>query len=384
MEPFHLLHRKKGMTEVCKTWSIAGDKRITGLCSMEMLRETARTMRDSCSICLTPSRPVGQCIGVDGCADFPVWESFLLRLNTTLSEPTHVDDVTIDQTTLDVFGRVYTNIAHIYDKYPSASDIEQNVTLQYRSPCSWIYENYTYRFYRVTVVTNSTTEYVESVEYTDVPEAEVAAPGFVQPYTCTTPTVVYFRQGGWAVGSQWCSSTYWGWRWVFRLFQNGGVGDPIARLTLERFNARHCTQYIGQFTGPIHTPGTLHQVTTAYTPYRGSFTGTFEVPSSQIPKTGITTGLTHQSTVPSDSGTNTQASYPPISYVIGVSTYVIGATIVAWQVQSPSLCDMYNPLELVKYGDTSVDPWFVPTNGPLNTPFGFPDIVLIPFGWSPP
>lgn len=42
------------MVEVCVTWSTAGDKEITGLCPMELLMETARTMRDGCPICATP------------------------------------------------------------------------------------------------------------------------------------------------------------------------------------------------------------------------------------------------------------------------------------------------------------------------------------------
>lgn len=50
----------------CKTWSIAGDKRITGLCSMEMLMETARTMRDGCPICVTPVQQVTGTVPVNG------------------------------------------------------------------------------------------------------------------------------------------------------------------------------------------------------------------------------------------------------------------------------------------------------------------------------
>lgn len=373
------------MAAVCKIWSLTADQRITGLCSMRMLSETERVMRDSCPICVSPGRSIGQCIGVDGCADFPVRNSFLLQLGATLTEPAHVADVLIDQTTVDFLGRPYIDLANIYDKYPIASDIEKNVTLQYQEPCSWVYQKMVYRFYRVTVITNTPTDLVESVEFTDVPEEEVVAPGFVQPYTCSTPvldTALPFKIGPWQVGSQWCSSTTWGWKWTFRILQNSIGSPPIARLVLERLNARHCQQYIQFQSGP--GAGTTKSTSIAYTPFRGSQTNTFTVPSSQIPKTGVTTGLRHQSVAPQDSLTLTQASYPPATYIIGVSTFQAQTIIAGWELESPTLCDMYSPLQLTKYIDASVDPWFLPTNDPLNSPFGLPTLVSIPFGWPLP
>lgn len=58
------------MVAICKTWSLTADKRITGLCSMKMLSETERVMRDSCPICVTPlnREPPVDCFG---CPDIP-------------------------------------------------------------------------------------------------------------------------------------------------------------------------------------------------------------------------------------------------------------------------------------------------------------------------
>lgn len=38
----------------CVTWSITGDKRITGLCSMELLMNTASSMKRGCPVCVSP------------------------------------------------------------------------------------------------------------------------------------------------------------------------------------------------------------------------------------------------------------------------------------------------------------------------------------------
>jgi len=56
----------------CPTWSNTTDKPITGLCSMEMLRETERKMRYACPICVTPVAVVGP----TGCCLCPSDEQF--------------------------------------------------------------------------------------------------------------------------------------------------------------------------------------------------------------------------------------------------------------------------------------------------------------------
>lgn len=49
----------------CFTWSQTSDKSITGLCSMELLRETSANMRNGCPICAVPG-PYGS--ACDACA----------------------------------------------------------------------------------------------------------------------------------------------------------------------------------------------------------------------------------------------------------------------------------------------------------------------------
>lgn len=341
---------------------------------MELLRQTSSNMRNGCPVCISPAVTPSLCVGVDLFATFPVTESFILNLNATLSEPEHVDDVVIDQSGVDNFGRPISNIAHIYDKYPLASQIEAPVVLQYQSPCSWVFEDLTYRFYRVTT-TGVFPDYDESIEFTDVSEDELIAPGFTLPYSCSG------SPPSGEVGHKDCSSTFYGWRWTFRMEQPTFSDRPIAYLFLERFNARHCLQYTSGFSNHPVTGWFEVEAHTYYTPFRPSQTGTFTVPSAEIPKTGITTGLRHQSTVPSDSGVLTQASYPPSSYVIGVTTYPAPTVIAAWKLELNAFASNTRPLVLEKYYDTSVDAWLLPSNGPLNTPFGLPSQVLIPFGY---
>ena len=69
----------------CRTWSIAGDKRITGLCTMDMLRETAASMKNSCPICVTPSPVTGPkgCCVCDATEEFPGIWSFVTPFAAT-------------------------------------------------------------------------------------------------------------------------------------------------------------------------------------------------------------------------------------------------------------------------------------------------------------
>lgn len=47
----------------CFTWSQTSDKSITGLCSMELLRETSANMRNGCPVCIEPlSLRAGACV----------------------------------------------------------------------------------------------------------------------------------------------------------------------------------------------------------------------------------------------------------------------------------------------------------------------------------
>lgn len=341
---------------------------------MELLRETSANMRNGCPLCISPAVTPGLCVGVDLLATFPVTRSFILNLNATLSEPSHVADVLIDQSGVDNFGRPISNIAHIYDKYPLASDIQEKAVLEYQSPCSWVFQDLTYRFYRVTT-TSVYPDYDEEVEFTDYTEDELVAPGFTQPYSCSGSPPIG------DIGHKDCSSTYYGWRWTFRFEQPAIGATPVAYLLLERFNARHCSQYTSGFSNHPVTGWFEVETTTVYTPFRPGQTGTFIVPSAEIPKTGMTTGLRHQSNTPSDSGLLTQASYPPSNYTIGVTNYPAPTVIAGWKLQLNSMGDNNRPLVLQKYYDASVDSWLQPSNGPLNSPFGFPSQVIIPFGY---
>ena len=60
----------------CRTWSITGDKRVTGKCSMQLLMETERIMKNGCPVCANANAIVGP-IGCCGCTGevFPgIWD----------------------------------------------------------------------------------------------------------------------------------------------------------------------------------------------------------------------------------------------------------------------------------------------------------------------
>lgn len=49
------------MVDFCTTWSLPGDRPRSALCSMELLQETARIMRDACPVCVFPSGRFANC-----------------------------------------------------------------------------------------------------------------------------------------------------------------------------------------------------------------------------------------------------------------------------------------------------------------------------------
>ena len=201
---------------VCKTWNGMALKYLNGLCTNRLFPD-AETV--SCPICITPIRELSPCSTFCSPA-LSAYRYILLDIRTSLVEPSHVYPV---ETWSSPPSASPPNI-RVYDQYPEASEMGEVCTLEatgwsagVNTTCTWQFQNLYRRWYqRITTGGSDQTMAVSDL-----------------PYSLLTPPSNPFA--GCSPGStNQCGFTDWGHRWTLQV-----VSTSLARLTLNRFTARH-------------------------------------------------------------------------------------------------------------------------------------------------
>jgi len=311
---------------MCKTWEVLPDF-FSPLCSAQFMPSLGSP---SCPICVSPVRNneadclYNTCTGTLG-------EYLALNLGTSLSEAAHVYPRTQGGGTSVIGGVSGDFVYDWYDKYATAAEISEPVSLKYIGVadfgCRWVYERRFVRYYKrtgsyVAVAGVTGTVGKSEVEYTDV---DLDGPGpYTSPYTCSGLL-------------EKCTSVGWGWKWSFTISNNASPSGIRASLFLERTVARHVIQRYTE--GPFFDAGVQ----------------TVSIPSASSPGPGMVPERSYAPNIPSIVGYTFGPSpgrweaFPSLNDGSGTARMV--PNIGVWSTGTGDNCDKRRPWTLIKTYD---------------------------------